>query len=338
VIWSIAEKHQLSAIIYYQSKNEQIKTAFASQMFFYTNRKQQINELRERLIGIDYVFVKGMEIAELYPVPGLRSMGDSDLLVRDNDYEKVHNVFIDLGYSFDKYHDEEWKYKKSSIEFEMHNHLIHVAPDDVESKQYFDNVWNHVVNNKLDWNFHVVYLIKHLSRHLINGGVGFRQFMDLAIVAKKVSLNWKWIEKQLKKISLYDFATNVFGVINKWFEVRTPLAVNVNDTFYELATQTIFLNGVFGKENDANKNPIANKMYRNGESYSRARLKYFVNKLCPNYDYMANLSYCNYVRKTKALLVIAWVHRWIIKGIDKKSRYYIKKDLDISEFESEEKV
>lgn len=175
-------------------------------------------------------------------------MGDCDLLVHSKDKSEIHKRFIELGYSFNDHHEEEVKYFKNKLEIELHDKLLHVLEDDENSIQYFDQVWNFVCDGKLDWNFHMIYLLKHLSRHMVSGGVGIRQFMDIAILTQKLQLDWNYIDQELHKINLLDFAKKVFALNDIWFEIKSPIKVDeLDNMFKKEARSRIYECGVFGQ-------------------------------------------------------------------------------------------
>ena len=135
---------------------------------------------------IQYFSVKGLAIADYYPMPALRTMGDIDLVVKDK--ENVKNLLITIGYSFNEEEFNgwfnEWHFFKHGVEFELHDYLMYeqsLIP--IEEVRYFNKCWDYVTDNELDWNYHFVLLIAHLRKHLLRG-VGFRQFLDIAILIK----------------------------------------------------------------------------------------------------------------------------------------------------------
>lgn len=146
-----------------------------------------------------YFVIKGPEIAEYYPVPALRTMGDVDIVVKDRSV--AHEVMIKQGFTnITKLSDREWQYYKMNMEFELHDRLVYKELINMDLQEvFFNDFWKYVENNKIDLNFHFVFLIYHLKKHFMNSGVGFRQFVDLAVLIKNAELNWDWIEITLKK-------------------------------------------------------------------------------------------------------------------------------------------
>ena len=321
--------HQVTAIVYFmlqefipEKMSVQWKKQFASQIYSAVSRETLCSNFDNILKGNRYVYLKGVEIANLYPVKELRSMGDIDVLIPNNEKTEICMKLEAAGFQ----HFQDWDsvsiFFKNSFEYEIHTSLVHKSLGDEKAKQYFSNVWNYVNDNKLDWNYHYIFLLQHLKGHMISAGVGFRQFMDIAIVTKCCSLDWNWIKKELKKIGLYKFWLNVLAFNQRWFNVDPPInGVTVDDEFYYEATEKIFLDGVFGKDNEDNEfNSVSRIQEYENVSFGRAKWKNFLLKAFPDYNTMSKLPYCKYLTYSKLLLPISWIHRFGYRVKDKRHR------------------
>lgn len=124
-------------------------------------------------------------------------------------------------------------------------------------KAFFNDCWKYVEDGAVDPSFHFLFLLLHLRKHFINMGVGFRQFMDVAVLERE-ELNWPWIEKKLRELELWAFAEKVFALNEVWFGVAPPLGIEpVDQSFIGEATELILRNGVFGFDNKENKHNVA---------------------------------------------------------------------------------
>ena len=114
VDWNAVEKfaqaHQVKGIVYSQCKYfmppeacGRCKDGFKASLFYYVNRKQLIRNILEAFSVNDIpVFTaKGLEVAKYYPVPGLRTMGDTDMIVHARDRERAAKILTDLGFVYD---------------------------------------------------------------------------------------------------------------------------------------------------------------------------------------------------------------------------------------------
>lgn len=202
----LAGKHQLLPILFYQCKELMPKSCFLEAKNVYYQQIQRsalmdrsINRFKELLNGIDVCFIKGVQIRNYYPVPSLRTMSDIDVLVREDDLEKVIEIFVKSGA---KAGNEKNSFVLDGFTFEFHENPIHSHIEHEAYRLYFDNVWDHISSGILDWNVHFVYLVVHLKNHLVGEGVGLRQFVDIAVIVQRVDLDWDKIKRELKKLKL----------------------------------------------------------------------------------------------------------------------------------------
>lgn len=276
----------MQGIIYYQCKdNSQVASLqpkYAMTMFAYSNRRKMLGELRKALYenGFPFFTVKGMDVAALYPVPALRSMGDLDMVMHTDDREKAIPVMESLGFSLDK-KDYEYHYSKGSMIIEVHDHLVYdhfVKKSD--KREYYEKCWENVHKNEqgydeLDWNLHFIFLIEHLWQHLTAHGVGIRQFMDIAVVTQasnQIGLDWCWIEAELKRIRMLDFAQTVLTLCEDWFGVNSPFShAVISEEEKKKCLQTVLANGVFGFDNEEHDVNVMGKRFNEigGPTYLR---------------------------------------------------------------------
>ena len=319
IIASYGKKHEVQAILYYQTKLPILKEAYYSTLYINTNRADLIQQLKKQF-DFPYFIIKGVEIAELYPVKALRTMGDIDIVVHAEDMEKANAIFLNQGYhNKSKKLESEWHYSKGKMEFELHNQLLYTENvNDSEQQLFFNDCWNYCNNNQLDWNFHFLFLISHLRKHFMNKGVGFRQFMDIAIVSKYCELNWTWIEDKAAEIKLLPFLRIVLTFCNRWFGTTTSMKlIDITDEFFETSTLKIFEDGVFGFCNEENASSEAVNLYRkNGRI---GMLKATMHQIFPRYREMKVMKEYAFIDGKPFLLPVAWMYRILIKGKNKKA-------------------
>ena len=325
-ILKLAKSHQVEGIVYYQCKNlmpPKIKKVFdnkaSSTLYYYGNRKTALREVASELNNkeIPHIVVKGFSIAEYYPIPALRTMGDCDIIVHRKEMPATMNVMRSLGYQgIDNDKADSWECVKNRITFEIHDRLV----SDVdflkpEQERFFNEYDTYVVDGKLNWNFHFLYLIIHLRKHFMNSGVGIRQFMDLAVIINNChELDWIWIEERLIGLELLRFTQSCLYLLNKWFETEQPIlcgSVNMEHDFYEKVTERILQNGVFGKDDLKNVGNYERNVLINSEGWmATRRIKYLIRNVFPPYSYMKTYPGCNYVDGRPYLLIVAWLHRF----------------------------
>lgn len=323
LILQYARMHQVDGIVYYQCKRflpakekALLQQSFISTMYYYENRSYTIQNIKEsfRAQDIPMVTVKGMDLAACYPVPALRTMGDIDIIVHKEDKERASRALTELGFEIgEKNPDYDWACVYKGMQYELHHKLIYqeTITDDTQ-EQFFNQFWQYVEDGKLDWSFHFLFLLIHMRKHLMNKGIGFRMFMDLAAVMEKIdSLNWVWIENKIEELNIKRYSQVCFSLIDKWFNVKAPVDYEqIDDSFLEEATEKIFANGIFGSDNAENgSNSAINKLIKYGNGDLAARIIYFFKSVFPSYNNMANSPYYRFIRGRSYLLPLAWGYR-----------------------------
>lgn len=318
VIW--AKQQQAEGIIFYQCREADFASSlekyFSSNTFYSANRMRLLAEIDKAFSenGISYLIFKGSEISRYYPVPSLRTMGDSDILVHTEDKEKAHSVLTSIGMERTLADDGAWVYYKNSLSVELHHALLYERIENRECDLDFaSRVWEHTektdgVRYTLELEFHLVYLLLHIKTHLMCHGLGIRQFTDLAALALNADVDWDKVRKYLDGIDLTEFAESCFALCNRWFEVEIPITKELSGDFFEEATRQLIKNGVFGKHNSENDvNQLTNKVRKDD---SVKPFAFFIRKLFPTYEYMCKYEEFSFVKGRKYLMPIAWIYRF----------------------------
>ena len=324
-----AEIHQVEGIVFHQCKvflpneiKDNLFNKYGSTLSNYANREYFTNQLIETFHNenIDCFIIKGITVANYYPYPSLRTMSDTDIVVHTDVRNHVHEILLELGYqNISRFKDREWIYYKDKYEFELHDQLIYSETINRKAhEEFFMKFWDYVNNGELDWNFHFLFLILHLRKHLMNCGVGFRQFMDIAVLTKNNdNLDWSYIEQQLISLDMIKFARIVMTLNEVWFDIESPLdsAVLV-DSFYQEATEQVFSNGIFGFDNDENRDNLSVNEARKAKNHKTGMVKSAIFKLFPSYENMITVPKYSFLIGKKWLLPWAWIYR-IFHGLNK---------------------
>jgi len=312
-LFDLSEQHQVSGVVYVQCKNPLFRQAYYGAIAGYLKRKEALALVEKALRdnGIDFFLVKGPVVAECYPVPALRTMGDVDVVVHPEDRERVRDILFELGFTTDGVMGRfEWHFYYGNLLFELHDRLVYdqVANVDIH-KAFFNGCWKYVKDGAIDPSFHFLFLLLHLRKHFINMGVGFRQFMDVAVMERE-NLNWPWIEGKLRELELWAFSEKVFALNEAWFGITPPLGIEaVEQCFIEKATELILSNGVFGFDNEENQNNIAVNIVKSEGSGFITRSRRVLHVVFYPYSEMIMMPQYSYLKNRKVLLPFAWVHR-----------------------------
>lgn len=155
-----------------------------------------VNTLRQH--GIEPVLLKGQGLASYYPVPQLRSCGDIDVFVGEENYEKAYDVLAPIANKIDP--------KDSLSRGGKHFHMF-IGNTSLEIHR-FTEVFNSTSRNRIYQNFaydglhrdlvplelpHITvntpavtyntyYVFSHFFNHLLGSGVALRQVYDIAFL------------------------------------------------------------------------------------------------------------------------------------------------------------
>lgn len=253
--------------------------------------------------GIDYMPLKGTIIKDLYPSPEMRTMSDADILIREEQKGKARAVMASLGFSECCESNHEISFQKGNIYIELHKHLIPTYNLDFD--RYYGDSWafakkqvghRHFMSNE---DFYV-YIFTHFAKHFRDKGAGVKYVVDFYVYKKAfANLDYEYIEKVLKDLSLYRFHENVMRLVDVWFNDKEGDEV----TLY--LAKKIFREGVYGSE----KNSSMSYALRGAKTYKNVKSKNFSIAVFPPFSYMKEKY--PILKKVCILLPFFWIVRWV---------------------------
>ena len=209
--------------------------------------------------GIAHMPVKGYYLRRLYPVPELRTFGDIDLLIHPADRKAAHELMLSLGYTVKQDWEPSYSYFKDAEYYEIHTNLMDGNLDGrADLQAYFDGAWAHAVADEgLRYrpadDFHLIYTICHLAKHLYGGGSGMRMYLDVALYVKHEDsgFNWQGIIEEFSSLGLTTFFHTVMNACRLWFgvETRCPLPEPDYEGLEQLLSYTLD-SDLFGHSRD----------------------------------------------------------------------------------------
>ena len=146
---------------------------------------------------IAYCVMKGCASAYYYPNPGLRTMGDVDFLVKEEDMAKTAEILQAEGFSVSQTdHVCHWVFQKDKMHLEMHfvpagmpngepgvllrRYLTDIfetaAPVDIDGETF----------QKPDDFHHGLILLMHTYHHMVAEGLGLRHLCDWAVFIQQI--------------------------------------------------------------------------------------------------------------------------------------------------------
>jgi hypothetical protein len=194
--------------------------------------------------GIDYMPVKGVILKPLYPKPELRSMGDADILIRLEQYDRIVPIMEALGYQFKKETDHELVWISDRLNVELHKRLI--PSYNLDYAGYYGDGWQ-LAKQRKGCRFEMgeedtfVYLFSHYAKHYRDGGIGCRHVADLWLWRRThPHMDEAYIGQEMKKLGLEAFYGNTLRLLGMWFGDGPA------DDIVEFMTEYIFASGNFG--------------------------------------------------------------------------------------------
>ena len=289
---------------------------------YYARRAEQVKTLLHILDenGIDCILFKGLVVREYYPVPELRSFGDIDFVIRKEDRHRSHALMQQLGYETKDDWEPAYSYLKGTEYYEIHTDVMEIdVSDKADYVSYYSHIWEHIQPSTLvkkphvlefKPEFHFLYLLTHIAKHISGSGAGIRMYLDIACFLKHFggSLDWQWVQGELKTLCFEDFANMALTAVERWFGVESPLALRpvpeqVLSDFLEFTLE----GGIYGTVGRDKGTVFLKQQGRNDQNVSKWRTLLF--HAFPPAKSMENRY--TYLQKHRWLLPVAWAHRII---------------------------
>lgn len=199
--------------------------AYYKRMKYSAFQDMALEELIEAFTkaGIDCMPLKGSVIKNYYPSPDLRSMGDIDFLVREQNRQVVRDIMHNIGYEDDILDDGQVDaFKKGKLtyieihyDFSAENHVMH---------EIFTIDWDKLVPTKIEhlyeMTFEDLYFFNtgHYVKNMHNKGMGLRGIVDTYVLWNRLSDDEKAsLTKRFDEIEILDFNSKLVKIAEMWF-------------------------------------------------------------------------------------------------------------------------
>ena len=265
--------------------------------------------------GIDYMLLKGCKMKPLYPKPELRMMGDVDILIRMEQYDRIRPLMEGMGMQEGSVTDHELHWRKKNLLLELHSKLIPSYNKDFYA--YFGDGW--FLAQKGQGNrYHMtaedemVYIFTHFAKHYRDGGIGCRYVLDLWVFLQaNPHLDEEKVMRELEKLHLREFYENVRRVMDVWF------ADAASDEKTDFMTDFIFSSGSWGTS-QSKTTSIGVRDQAHSKGSLRAKVIYFFRHAFPG-GQMLRTKY-TVLEKAPWLLPLVWIYRPFYKALNKNER------------------
>ena len=265
---------------------------------------------------IDYMPLKGCNLKKLYPKSELRIMGDADILIRVEQYDRIVPIMERLGYRFIKESSHEIVWDHPDIHLELHKCIV-ADHHDVASGYYGDG-WG-FANKQENTRYamkpedELVYLFSHFTVHYREGGIGCRQLIDIWVYLKNhTQLDQAYLRAQMDKLELLTFYDNVCHTIDVWFADQT------SDQMSDYISSVIFGNGSWGTETQRTVAMVSKNTSLDQIKTRQQKMVFWT--IFPRLDRMQQIY--PVLRKAPILLPIMWVVRWFVLLLTRRKKVF----------------
>lgn len=331
-------------MLYYGLKNSETQPAEADSIFALVYQNILIDEAQKREIakisdafqknGIDYALLKGSRLRYLYPSTDMRSMGDADILIKTEQYGKIREIMLALGYceKGEGAHDFAWI--GDNLYVELHKSLFGEYRDVYpEVDEHYKNSWSlmHPTGNGSEYTFspedEFIYLFAHFTKHYKLSGIGIRHLTDLWVFHRaNPDMDMQYVKEHLRQMNLLEFFENVWNTALCWFDGKEF------DEMSEYISNEILSGGSFGTL----ENQVLSDFIAKNETGMRFSLKFKRNLKYIFLPYKAMAVKYPILNKIPIALPITWVLRLIDIAVNK--RQTLSKYIEEEKFISSDKI
>lgn len=322
-----AKRHGITALAFYGACNCGIdaNTPAMQQAFLLVCRGISIAEKQNaeadnllRMLedqGIDHLPLKGLQNRKLYPKPEMRSMGDADILIRTEQYDRIRPLMLEAGYQEGVVSDHEFVWKKPTLYAELHRRLIPSYNRDYYA--YFGDGWElakPVSEGSARYTMapedELIYLFTHFAKHYRDSGIGIRHPVDIWVFEKHhPKLDRAYLQKELKKLQLWAFYRNTSRMLAVWFDGQS------GDEKTDFMTNVIFTSGQYGKK-ETNMVSAALKETKTQKSLLLIRIRKILRSVFTPFPILREIY--PVLKKAPILVPFIWFYHLIVRLTDRK--------------------
>lgn len=320
LIFRLCQSHQIIPMICYGMINSDLQ--FPQKQLFLDGTMQAALVEQEQLnmfsqicrkfseAKVDYLPLKGLILKNLYPKTEMRVMSDMDILIREEQLEKVSEILTQMGCREQKESDHVMVYRKEPyVYLEMHTRLI--PSYDRDYYAYFKDGWKRAVPNPEQQNRYnltqedmFLFEIVHLAKHYREGGIGLRHFVDIwVLLTNDLDLDMSYIRRELRVLKMERFFDNILATLQYWFDDAPATEIT------EFLTERTFQSGSYGTL-EKHQTAVATRIGANHGGAKKGRfLELFYAVFMPLRE-MKKRYHC--LHRYPVLLPIFWVVRWVV--------------------------
>lgn len=273
--------------------------------------------------GIPCAVVKGAAAALFYPQPNGRLIGDIDLLVKAEDFEKACQL-ISQGADFVGQTDRHTEYRRNGITVEIHRSFSTLRDPrkrECSDRRIFGAINAAQILSLEDYSFpglppveHGLVLLEHISTHL-EEGLGLRQILDWMMFVDRYLDDRLWQEEYaplFKKLELETLAVTVTRMCQMYLGLRTDITWcdGADEQLCRELMEYILNQGNFGRKLQRGSNMASSIFGATGDL--RVVFRILQTRGCKNWKA---------VSRYPILKPFAWLYqliRYIVRGLGTK--------------------
>lgn len=216
--------------------------------------------------GISHMLLKGVRLKKLYPRPELRSMGDADILIHTEQYDRIKPLLLELGFHEGVETQHELVWDREDLHLELHKCLFAKRLQDFY--HHFGDGWKLAVpcenhSFELTPEDEFVYLFTHMAKHYRASGIGIQHVLDLYLYrAAHPEMDEARIRNTLSRLHLLEFYRNILELFDVWFGDKPSGRIT------DLIIMHILCSGVWGDRETQFYSAQVKKNARSGKIHS----------------------------------------------------------------------
>lgn len=271
--------------------------------------------------GIDYLVLKGRELAKLYPSEDMRQSSDCDIYIGRDNAARAKELMLNMGFKIEAYNEYDDNHDEYTIDrmilCELHRVLI-------QDKHPWQKECNRIPQRLIlcDGTKHCyrmspedfyVYNLAHTAKHMKLSGIGIKVFLDQWLIYSKFKdvFDYDYLNNTLKLARLDKFEKNVRDLYEYWFDGKTP----DNPEMVKQMAEYVAQSGWIGTSEQFVATEMAANAGKTNSTFA-AKVKLCIDIICSPYKSMAERY--PILEKHRWLTPIYRIHRLLDAALHKR--------------------
>lgn len=280
--------------------------------------------------NIPCAVIKGSTVSVNYPEPMLRTLGDVDILVNVEDYEKTIELLCGDEYENEAAEDHQFHYKYTiqGVAIEIHKSVTEYTNDEYGKRveAFMSNALNRTETKQIDEfsfpsltnEYQAATLLLHTQRHFFENRLPIRMLCDWAMFVQSVEAE-EWddvVYPFVLEMGLDQLCDALTSVCNAYLGIECEYKVksNVDNKAIEVLIEEFLNCGVIKDENSWSESMASSYSQKRNESSGRILPLFMILNDIAKHDF-------SIARKSVIFLPLCWIIigvRYIMRRITGK--------------------